>query len=356
MMTPKQFQQATLAWYDRHGRKDLPWQQQPTPYRVWVSEIMLQQTQVTTVIPYYKRFMARFPDVEKLAAATQDDVLHLWTGLGYYARARNLLKTARLVIAEHHGDFPRDVTALMQLPGMGRSTAGAIAAIAMGIRAPILDGNVKRVLGRLHAITGWPGEAGVARQLWSLAETYTPQQRLGDYTQAIMDLGATLCTRSAPKCSHCPLRKACLALHTDDPERFPGRKPRTVRPVKSTLFILATDAQQRVALIKRPGSGLWGGLWCFPEAANENQVTDRLTALGLSAQGSGQWLPAFRHSFTHFHLEIRPVRVRVTQQDVLCDQTDYRMVHPATPGNLGLATPVKQLLETLAMETTGNML
>ena len=347
-MTPEQFQHAVLGWYDLHGRKDLPWQQHITPYRVWVSEIMLQQTQVATVVPYYQRFMAHFPDIETLAAAPEDEVLHLWTGLGYYARARNLHHCARLIVSKYDGLFPEDPAALTQLPGIGRSTAGAIAAIAMDIRAPILDGNVKRVLGRLHAITDWPGKTAVANQLWSLAEDYTPRQRLRDYTQAIMDLGATICTRNNPKCLQCPLHNACQARLSGSPDTFPGRKPRKERPVRSTLFIIATDAQARVALIKRPASGLWGGLWCFPETDSEAQLESRLAALGLATWGNHDRLSPFRHSFTHFHLTIHPVRISVRPLPLGEEHETCRMVDPATPGLLGLAAPVKQLLEVLA--------
>ncbi len=208
-MTPEQFQHSILDWFDQHGRHDLPWQQAQTPYRVWVSEIMLQQTQVATVIPYFQRFMARFPDVGALAAAEQDEVLHLWTGLGYYARARNLHKAARLVVNNWGGEFPQTLEGMESLPGIGRSTAGAILAMACGIRAPILDGNVKRVLARYACVEGWPGQTAVQKQLWALAEEYTPSRRVGDYTQAMMDLGATLCTRSKPACVLCPLQLDC---------------------------------------------------------------------------------------------------------------------------------------------------
>jgi A/G-specific adenine glycosylase len=210
-MRSEQFSSAVLDWYDRHGRHDLPWQQGITPYRVWVSEIMLQQTQVSTVLNYFDRFMASLPTVEALASAPEDEVLHLWTGLGYYTRARNLQKTAKIVVAEYGGEFPRDVEKLVELPGIGLSTAGAIASLSMGLRAPILDGNVKRVLARFTAQEGYPGEPKVAKQLWANAERFTPHDRVNAYTQAMMDLGATLCTRSKPSCLLCPLEKSCEA-------------------------------------------------------------------------------------------------------------------------------------------------
>ena len=215
-----------LQWFDQHGRKHLPWQQEPTPYRVWVSEIMLQQTQVTTVIPYFERFMRRFPGIDELASAPLDSVLECWTGLGYYARARNLHKAAECIVANYGGDLPSGQDELEALPGIGRSTAGAIRALAFHQHAVILDGNVKRVLARYHAVSGWPGAAAVAYRLWALAEGHTPENRIANYTQAIMDLGSQLCTRSRPDCVSCPLRRDCQAHAQNDPESYPGRKPR----------------------------------------------------------------------------------------------------------------------------------
>ena len=214
MPTPETFAARVLEWFDQHGRKDLPWQRDTTPYRVWVSEIMLQQTQVKTVIPYFERFMAALPQVQALAEAPEDRVLHLWTGLGYYARARNLHRSAQRVARELDGQFPETLAGLCDLPGVGRSTAGAILSIALGQRASILDGNVKRVLARYHRVEGWPGRSAVHQSLWDIAEQYTPAERCADYSQAIMDLGATLCTRSKPACDDCPLRGDCEArLH-----------------------------------------------------------------------------------------------------------------------------------------------
>ena len=235
------FQRRLLAWFDEHGRHDLPWQQERTPYRVWVSEIMLQQTQVATVIPYFERFMARFPDVVALAAAEQDEVLHLWTGLGYYARGRNLHKAARVVVAEHGGELPLGLEALAALLGIGRSTAGAIVSQSSGRRAVILDGNVKRSLTRLHAVEGWPGRPAVERRLWALAEHYTPDTRLADYTQAMMDLGATLCRRGRPDCARCPFADVCVAHARGEERRFPESKPKTALPTRTTLMLLLRD-------------------------------------------------------------------------------------------------------------------
>ncbi|NVL44342.1 A/G-specific adenine glycosylase, partial [Pseudomonas syringae pv. actinidiae] len=233
-MQPEQFSSAVLDWYDRHGRHDLPWQQGITPYRVWVSEIMLQQTQVSTVLNYFDRFMEALPTVQALAEAPEDEVLHLWTGLGYYTRARNLQKTAKIVVADHDGEFPRDVEKLILLPGIGLSTAGAIASLSMGLRAPILDGNVKRVLARFTAQEGYPGEPKVAKQLWATAERFTPHSRVNNYTQAMMDLGATLCTRSKPSCLLCPLERACQAHMLGLETRYPIPKPRKTVPQKRT--------------------------------------------------------------------------------------------------------------------------
>ncbi|RZA11139.1 MAG: A/G-specific adenine glycosylase, partial [Proteobacteria bacterium] len=264
-MSPEQFSSAVLEWYDRNGRHDLPWQQGINPYRVWVSEIMLQQTQVSTVLNYFDRFMAALPTVQALAEAPEDEVLHLWTGLGYYTRARNLQKTARIVMAEHGGEFPHDVEKLVELPGIGLSTAGAIASISMGLRAPILDGNVKRVLARYTAQEGYPGEPKVAKALWATAERLTPQTRVNHYTQAMMDLGATLCTRSKPSCLLCPLEKSCEAHMLGLEIRYPVPKPRKTIPQRATLMPLLANRDGAILLYRRPSTGLWGGLWSLPQ-------------------------------------------------------------------------------------------
>ncbi|MEE4250552.1 MAG: A/G-specific adenine glycosylase [Alcanivoracaceae bacterium] len=346
-MTPSTFQKTVLAWYDRHGRKDLPWQKDINPYRVWVSEIMLQQTQVSTVIPYFERFMKRFPTVQKLARAPQDEVLHLWTGLGYYARARNLHRAAQLVVTEHNGNFPADVDALSSLPGIGRSTAGAIASISMEIRAPILDGNVKRVLSRFHAVAGWPGDKPVENQLWTIAEKYTPTQRLRDYAQVMMDLGATLCTRSKPRCHECPLAKRCAAFQADEVSRYPGKKPRKATPVRQTLMLLLENERGEILLEQRPPSGLWGGLWCLPEVSDHALLEDALVRRGLNG-GRVKALPEFRHTFSHFHLDISPLRIKVKSADKnIREAARQRWIKHSSPGELGLAAPIKKLLESL---------
>ncbi|MCP5143532.1 MAG: A/G-specific adenine glycosylase [Gammaproteobacteria bacterium] len=342
------FSDLLLAWFDDHGRKDLPWQCERTPYRVWLSEVMLQQTQVQTVIPYFERFTQRYPDVADLAAAPLDDVLHLWTGLGYYARARNLHKAARMVVSHYGGVFPREIETLMLLPGIGRSTAGAILSLSGGQRHPILDGNVKRVLTRLHAIEGWPGRPEIDKRLWALAETHLPDARVDDYTQAIMDLGATLCTRTRPTCAICPVSDGCLGLASGQPTAFPTPKPRRTNPTRSTCFLLLAHEGQ-VLLEQRPASGLWGGLWVFP------QIDSTVEAAGTCARLTGQppatinVLPTFRHSFTHFHLDITPVRCALAgPPTTVLDRTDLLWYNTADPPAVGLAAPVKKLMATLA--------
>jgi len=346
-VTPQSFNSAVLDWFDTHGRHDLPWQQNITPYRVWVSEIMLQQTQVSTVMGYYDRFMTVLPTVADLASAPEDEVLHLWTGLGYYTRARNLHKTAKTIMEQHGGEFPRDVEQLAELPGIGRSTAGAIASISMGLRAPILDGNVKRVLARYLACDGYPGEPKIAKQLWDAAERFTPQERVNHYTQAMMDLGATLCTRSKPSCLLCPLREGCRAHFLGRETDFPVSKPRKALPQKRTLMPILANREGDILLYRRPSTGLWGGLWSFPEL-------DNLAALDPLAQrhalrlGERRELPGLTHTFSHFQLAIEPWLVRVEDAAPAVTEADWLWYNLATPPRLGLAAPVKQLLKRAA--------
>ena len=343
------FSNRLLQWFDLHGRHDLPWQQPRTPYRVWVSEIMLQQTQVTTVIGYFERFMARFPTVASLAQAAQDDVLHLWTGLGYYARARNLHRAAQQVVDQHDGELPITVDALMSLPGIGRSTAGAILAQSHGQPVAILDGNVKRVLTRYHGISGWPGKRDIEKQLWHWAEHHTPNARVADYTQAIMDLGATLCTRRKPRCGECPQADHCVALQQDAVDDYPTRKtPRTL-PVRQATWWLLTDPQGQVLLEQRPQRGLWGGLWCPPQSDSDERtgLDDLLKQRQLDALGPTRKLSPFRHTFSHFHLEVQPVQIVVASNALAEPSPEQRWVNPQAPGTLGLAMPVKALLAGL---------
>ena len=346
-MSSTEFSARLLAWYDQHGRKDLPWQQQPTPYRVWVSEVMLQQTQVTTVIPYYERFMRRFPDLQSLAAAPLDDVLHHWSGLGYYARGRNLHKAAVELAAQHGGDFPQDIADVIELPGIGRSTAGAILALSRNERHPILDGNVKRVLARYHAVPGWPGKTSVAKRLWELAERYTPEQRVADYTQAIMDLGATLCARSKPDCAHCPLNEGCEALALGRPADFPGKKEKKEKPQRETLMVLA-HCNDELYLERRPGTGIWGGLWSLPEISRRDGIDDWCAdTLGAAPVAVLNWTP-LRHSFSHYDLDILPLEVRLKSASrKVADRDDALWYALRQPPEIGMAAPVKTLIEKL---------
>ena len=343
------FAQRVLQWFDTHGRKDLPWQRDTSAYRVWVSEIMLQQTQVKTVIPYFERFMAVFPDVQALAAAPEDEVLHHWTGLGYYARARNLHNAAKYVAHELRGRFPESIEGLSQLPGIGRSTAGAIVSIAFGRRASILDGNVKRVLARYRRVAGWPGDTAVHQRLWAIAEQYTPTERCADYTQAMMDLGAMLCTRSAPACTICPLASDCEALAHGDPLEYPGKKPRKSMPVKTTCFLIARSGEEEILLEKRPAQGIWGGLWCFPEI-DSPEAAGQLCLDQFGAEATKEdILPTFRHTFSHYHLDITPVVVELkSTRFAVMEASRQLWYNLRQPPQVGLAAPVASLLATLA--------
>jgi len=346
-MQPEQFSSAVLDWYDRHGRHDLPWQQDITPYRVWVSEIMLQQTQVSTVLNYFDRFMSALPTVQALAEAPEDEVLHLWTGLGYYTRARNLQKTAKIVVAEYGGEFPQNVEKLTELPGIGLSTAGAIASLSMGLRAPILDGNVKRVLARYTAQEGYPGEPRVAKQLWATAERFTPHARVNNYTQAMMDLGATLCTRSKPSCLLCPLERGCQAHMLGLEIRYPIPKPRKTVPQKRTLMPMFANGEGEILLYRRPSTGLWGGLWSLPELDDFDDLQHLALQHSLEL-GTHHALPGLIHTFSHFQLTIEPWLVQVQTSPHHVAEADWLWYNLATPPRLGLAAPVKKLLKRAA--------
>ena len=338
------FANRVLAWFDAHGRKDLPWQRDRDAYRVWISEIMLQQTQVRTVIPYFERFVQSFPDATTLANASIDDVLQHWSGLGYYARARNLHRAAMIIRDDHGGEFPCLFEDVVALPGVGRSTAGAVLSLAFGQRHPILDGNVKRVLARHAAIEGWPGVTSVAKQLWELAEELTPDNRVDAYTQAVMDLGATVCTRSRPTCVTCPVRRDCQAMRTGEPELYPGRKPSRERPLRSTIMILAV-ADGAVYLERRPASGIWGGLWSLPEVSDVDAwCSERLKMAAIDAE---PW-DSMRHSFSHYDLDITPIVVRIdAASSRVADDADstWHRLDAAPPG--GIAAPVTKLINSL---------
>ena len=314
---------------------------------------MLQQTQVGTVIDYYLRFTQRFPDIRALGEANQDDVLHLWSGLGYYARGRNLHRAAQMVCEQHDGKLPEDIDTLQTLPGVGRSTAGAILSLARGQRHPILDGNVKRVLCRYHAVEGWPGQSAVNRKLWALAETHTPDERVAAYTQAIMDLGATLCTRTRPQCDPCPVRAGCVARHKSRQAELPARKPKKDLPRRATIFVILRDEQGRFLLEKRPPIGIWGGLWGFPEC----DVGTNLEAwveqrLGRTV-GSVTRLAVVHHGFTHYHLDIHPVLIQIdsnTGRAHRVSESRQTLWHDGST-DVGLAAPVSKLLASLEHHT-----
>lgn len=345
-LSPSAFQEKILQWFAQHGRKDLPWQIETTPYRVWVSEIMLQQTQVATVIPYFNRFIAQFPDVTSLAHSSLDRVLEYWAGLGYYARARNLHQAAQII--ESQGFFPTSLDSLMQLPGIGQSTAGAIMSIAYHQSHAILDGNVKRVLARFNAVEGWPGHSMVSRELWSISKRFTPVDRVAaDYTQAIMDLGATVCTRSNPLCRQCPVSGSCRAKRENRIKEFPASRPSSVLPVKNTVFLLLIRTDDAIMLEKRPETGIWGGLWSLPEFSTSAQALAWCGEQNLCI-AKRQLLPTLGHTFSHFHLKYTPLIVRTDYpiNNVMeVNQTVWYKSDQNT--GYGLPAPVKRLLETI---------
>jgi A/G-specific adenine glycosylase len=329
-----------IAWHERAGRHDLPWQREPTPYRVWISEVMLQQTQVAAVIPYFERFMARFPDVRALAAAPADEVLHHWSGLGYYARARNLQRAAQQVVERHGGELPTDFAGVAGLPGIGRSTAGAILALSRNQPHPILDGNVRRVLARLYAVPGRSGERAFENELWRIAAEQTPVQRVGEYTQAIMDLGATLCTRSRPRCDACPLAADCGAHAAGAETDYPAPKKPLKRRARETWMLFAQAPDGSVHLVQRPPSGVWGGLWSPPEFASR---ADAELVIGQPS-GLREGEPLL-HVFTHFDLKIHPLWTRVGDVPGVAEQGAGMWYNAARPARVGLPKPVAELLK-----------
>lgn len=338
-----------IAWQRQHGRHNLSWQHNPTPYRVWLSETMLQQTQVATVIPYFEKFTEAFVDVNALAAAPLDRVLQLWAGLGYYSRARNLHKTAVRVSMEFGGEFPNTVEQLETLPGVGRSTAGAIVSLAFNQRAAILDGNVKRVLARFHAIAGWPGKSAVMKTLWQHAEAHLPKEHHRSYAQAMMDLGATLCTAKAPACAACPLGTDCAAHALGTAETFPGRKPKKVLPVKRACFLVVESSHNQILLERRPEHGIWGGLWSFPQIETEHELDAGLARLGIKAATSLPAIAGFRHTFTHFHLEITPIRLRAENAELrVRDNHRLRWVAHDELAEYGVPKAVDRILKNVA--------
>jgi len=347
------FVDALLGWFDRAGRKHLPWQGRD-PYRVWISEIMLQQTQVSTVIPYYERFRQRFPDVNSLAAAPLDEVLHLWTGLGYYARARNLHRAAKVLVEEYQGVMPTTLQQVQALPGIGRSTAAAILAQAYELPHAILDGNVRRVLTRHFGIHGFPGEKKIEALLWEAAEQHTPSVRVADYTQAIMDLGALVCTRIKPKCMECPLATSCAANAQGLQSQLPTRRPKRVRPQRIAYVAVISDSSNAVLLQQRPASGIWGGLWVCPQF-DDQQSCESFVHARVENASSLQKLPVIHHAFTHFDLQLHPCWVsHATPRGLVADEAQYCWYDPQRPARIGLAKPVLDILKLLRMLASGN--
>lgn len=347
------FAETVIAWQKRHGRHALPWQNTRDPYRVWLSEIMLQQTQVAAVIPYYQRFLQRFPDVQTLAAAASEEVMAHWSGLGYYSRARNLHRCAQRVCAEYAGSFPSDPALLQDLPGIGRSTAAAIAAFAYGARAAILDGNVKRVFCRVFGIDGYPGEKKIESALWRRAETLLPQRDMEAYTQGLMDLGATVCTRSKPSCASCPLARRCVAHAAGRVNELPRRKPKKTIPEKHAAMLAIIDGGE-VLLERRPDSGIWGGLLSLPEfpCDEESSALALLPALEslaarFGAVSSCERLHSFTHVFTHYKLHVTPFAARLAQRAGLAGEERYVWYRADRLAQAPLPAPVKKLLLSL---------
>lgn len=336
-----------LAWFDHHGRHDLPWQHPRSAYRVWLSEIMLQQTQVQTVIPYFARFISALPDLPALAHASADEVMALWSGLGYYARARNLHAAAKRCVEHHGGELPTDFDALIALPGIGRSTAGAILSQAHGLPFAILDGNVKRVLTRWRGIEGYPGTSAIERDLWQLAASLLPEKRLPDYTQGLMDLGATVCTRADPACLLCPITDDCIARRDNRTAELPTPKPGKTIPRRECAMLVAFDDENRVLLQKRTGPGVWNGLWSLPEAPDADAL-ETFTQRHLSTQDDAQALPAFEHVFSHYRLSIHPHRHdRVKERPHVADNApELRWAAPVEWPDIGLPAPVRKLLSS----------
>ncbi|MSP87050.1 MAG: A/G-specific adenine glycosylase [Methylotenera sp.] len=340
------FASRLITWQKIHGRHDLPWQNTADPYAIWVSEIMLQQTQVTAVIGYYSKFMQRFPDIATLANASQEDVLQHWSGLGYYSRARNLHHAAMHIIDSHHGLFPQDFDTIQTLPGIGRSTAAAIASFAFNQVQTILDGNVKRVLARHFLVEGWPSTTKVEKQLWQLAEQLLPKVDMVAYTQGLMDLGATICSRRKPKCSDCPLINTCAAYQQHRVDTLPTAKPRKAIPEKHTTMLILLHGDE-VMLEKRPPTGIWGGLWSFPETeAKLDFDAVVLNQFDITALASKP-LPALTHTFTHFKLHIQPQPLHVLKRPPNSCEPRLMWLNVEDAIGAAIATPIRKILQSL---------
>ena len=347
MIDRDRYAEVLLSWFDVSGRHDLPWQHPRTPYRVWLSEIMLQQTQVRVVVPYFERFVAALPDLPALAAAPQDEVMALWSGLGYYARARNLHAAAKRCVELHAGELPHDLDALTALPGIGRSTAGAILSQAWGDAHPILDGNVKRVLARVFGIEGWPGTPANEKVLWDIAGSLLPAERLADYTQAQMDFGATLCTRHDPACVLCPLQNGCSALRDGRVAELPTPKPGKPLPERKAVVLLIRDADGRVLLQRRPPTGIWASLWSLPEAGDHETARAWLETHLHGGYDDGIALDDVHHGFTHYRLLMHPLAWRgIALRDTIRDNDGLRWVADADLTAIGIPAPIRTLLRT----------
>ena len=341
-----EFANRLIAWQKVHGRHNLPWQNTADPYAIWVSEIMLQQTQVTAVIGYYSKFMNQFSNIASLANATQDEILQHWSGLGYYSRARNLHKAAQTIMHEHNGQFPQDFDTIQTLSGIGRSTAAAIASFAFNQIQTILDGNVKRVLARHFLIDGWPSSPKVEKQLWALAEDLLPKQDMIAYTQGLMDLGATLCTRSKPKCDVCPLNKTCEAYRQHRVSELPTPKPRKAIPERHITMLILLHGNE-VLLEKRPSTGIWGGLWSFPEVETDfNTEAVVLSRFAMIAEAD-EPLATLSHALTHFKLYIQPQPLRVIKIHTKVCETDQIWLSIDDAITAAIPTPVRKILQSL---------
>jgi A/G-specific adenine glycosylase len=343
---PRSFAARLIAWQRRHGRHGLPWQDARDPYRVWLSEIMLQQTQVATVLPYYERFLAAFPGVHALAAAPEDRVLEHWSGLGYYRRAHHLHAAAKAIVADHGGAFPRDPKTIATLPGIGRSTAAAIAAFAFGARAAILEGNVKRVLARHRGIAGWPGAPKVEARLWRVAESLLPRKDIETYTQALMDLGATVCTRSSPRCDACPVERDCVARVDGRVDKLPSPRPRKALP-RRAVRVLVLERAGTILLEKRPPMGIWGGLWSLPEAPVDADVVSHCLAQWGARVTEGAELAPIEHGFTHYHLTLLPQRIAVRTWPPRAEAPGRVWLTRDDALSAALPAPIRKLLRAL---------
>ncbi len=339
-----QFSKPLLDWFVLYGRHDLPWQQPRTSYRVWISEIMLQQTQVQTVIPYFERFMQRFPSIGDLAQANEDEVLSLWSGLGYYSRARNLHQTAKIVTQCHDGVLPDDYQVLNELPGIGPSTAAAIVSQAFNQPVAILDGNVKRVLTRFFMIKGYPEQAQIKKTLWELANQCMPKENCVDYTQAIMDLGATCCTSKNPNCLNCPLQKGCLAFKHQEQHLYPTKKVKKTIPIQHQQLLVLYNEQGCIYLEKRPPAGLWGGLWCLPSLGEGDCPLDFIRLNYDLSGDTPEKLIAFKHRFSHFHLEINALSIKTQALGTLLSEKQGHWFAKDQINSLGLAKPTSKIL------------